>query len=118
MINETTNQNTDTNSVYAADSSIDYDLFTIKRYAITTLDNPFDPINDFVNWYLFDVQSNYNTCGKLARICPDFEQLSDVESLKIMAEAIDFLVLNDPLNMYIKVEEGKEYSYPLQTQLE
>ena len=35
---------------------------------LTTFDNPFDPFDDFVQWFMYDVDKGYNTCGKIARI--------------------------------------------------
>lgn len=44
---------------------------------LTTLDNPFNPFDNFEEWYKIDMQFNYNTCALLARIAP----VADVESL-------------------------------------
>lgn len=73
------------------------------RIGITTIDNPYDPINDFDHWFLFDVFKGYNTCGYLARICTTSDQLSDVENEKETEQAIDEMIKLNPL-LYRKVK--------------
>lgn len=33
--------------------------------AITTFDNPYNPFEQFSDWFLFDVEKGYNTCAYL-----------------------------------------------------
>lgn len=89
------------------------ELLTYNRCCLTTIDNPFDPLTQFVEWFMFDVEKGYNSCGVLARICPEDDTLSEPEKWKTIEEAIDFIVLNDPLSIRAKIIEGKTYSYPL-----
>ena len=49
--------------------------------ALTTFDNPFDPLKEFEKWFNFDtVVKGYNSCGYLARIARTSDQLSDAEN--------------------------------------
>ena len=62
------------------------------RCAITTVDNPYDPIDNFNEWFLFDIEKGYNTCGYLARIAKTSEQLSDSENDEEIEKAINEII--------------------------
>ena len=70
---------------------------------LTTIDNPYDPFEQFSSWFLFDVEKKYNTCSYLARI----EQIADDMSQDEIAEeherAIDKIIELDFMNIYKKV---------------
>lgn len=72
---------------------------------LTTVDNPYDPFIDFDDWYRFDQEHNYFSCEKLAEILPDLNDSNEVESVRITEAAIDYIVKNDPLNIYTKVQK-------------
>ena len=40
----------------------------MNNCALTTFDNPFNPFENFDEWFAYDIQHGYNTCGKLMRI--------------------------------------------------
>lgn len=70
---------------------------------LTTFDNPFDPFDEFVPWFLFDVEKGYYTCSKLARIARSYEDFSVLEEKAETERAIDEIIDNDFLNIYKKV---------------
>lgn len=70
---------------------------------LTTFDNPFDPFDEFVPWFLFDVEKGYNTCSKLARIAQSSDELSTIEDKRETERAIDEIINYDFLNIYKKV---------------
>ena len=39
-----------------------------KQVMLTTIDNPFDPFEQFDSWFLFDGEKGYNSCDYLGRI--------------------------------------------------
>lgn len=74
-----------------------------KQVALTTIDNPFDPFEQFASWFLFDVEKGYNSCAYLARIARTSDQFSDEENDKEIERAIDEIVKYDFMNVYKKV---------------
>lgn len=60
---------------------------------LTTVDNPYDPFDEWQKWYNYDRQLGYNTCQYLARIAlvsPDLpEEIEDEIIEKAMDEIID-----------------------------
>ena len=70
---------------------------------LTTADNPFDPFTQFDEWFLFDVEKGYNSCGYLARITDDSEYETEEEAMVETERAIDEIIANDFLNIYTKV---------------
>lgn len=76
---------------------------------LTTLDNPFNPFEQFDQWYAFDTQKGYNTCNYLARIARSSDELSDADEDRIVEEAIDEIVELNILGIYKKVKKS-DYS--------
>lgn len=74
----------------------------MRRCALTTIDNPFDPFEQFDQWFLFDVEKGYNSCAYLARIAKTSEQLSEPEYNDEIERAIDEIVSLDFMNIYKK----------------
>lgn len=84
---------------------------------LTTFDNPFDPFDDFVHWWLFDIEKGYNTCSKLARIARSSTNFSTIEDKLETERAIDEIIDNDFLNIYKKVTRNlsEEQENPSET---
>ena len=77
-------------------------------YMLTTIDNPFDPFEQFASWFLFDVEKGYYSCSLLARILDKnevsiYSDLSQKEIDDATIAAIDEIIQQDPLNIYIRV---------------
>ena len=70
---------------------------------ITTIDNPFDPFDDYLSWYMFDMEKGYSTCSKLERLTNITKEMSSVEENNEIERAIDRLIEIDPLDIYRKV---------------
>ena len=74
-------------------------------FAITTIDNPYDPIEDFDSWYQFDMSKGYNSCALLDRLALTSDQLTDEENQREIERAIDEIIKYDVLNIYKKVKK-------------
>lgn len=72
--------------------------------ALTTVDNPYDPFDQFSEWFMFDTDKGYNSCGFLDRIAKTSDQLSDSENEKEIERAIDEIIKYDFMNIYRKVK--------------
>jgi hypothetical protein len=72
--------------------------------ALTTVDNPFDPIDDFDNWYAFDLLKGYDSCGLLARIAKTSDTLSDKEYELEVERAIDEIIKYDLEKKFVKIK--------------
>lgn len=72
---------------------------------LTTVDNPYNPFDNFKSWFLFDVQKGYNSCSYLARIAKTSEIMSEQENDEEIERAIDEIIEKDFLNIYIKVKQ-------------
>ncbi len=73
--------------------------------AITTVDNPFDPFEEFDKWFQFDNEKGYGTLSYLARVANINDEMSDVEAAKATEFAIDEIIKYDFLNLYKKVKK-------------
>lgn len=71
--------------------------------ALTTFDNPYNPFDNFFQWFLYDVSNGYNTCGYLARVCEITDDMTESEKDLETERAIDQIINNDFLNIYKKV---------------
>ena len=71
--------------------------------AITTIDNPYNPFEQFAQWFLFDVEKGYNSCAYLGRIARTSDQLSEEENDSEVERAIDEIIKYDFKNIYKKV---------------
>ena len=77
----------------------------MTRCFITTVDNPYDPCDQFDQWYRFDCDHGYNSCGLLARLAYTSSQLTDNENAYEIELAIDQIIKSDPLNLYRKIKK-------------
>lgn len=73
--------------------------------AITTVDNPYNPLTQFDLWIKYDLEKGYNSCAYLDRIAVTSDQMSSSEEEQEIERAIDEIIKLDPLNIYRKVKE-------------
>ena len=76
-------------------------------YALTTIDNPYDPFKQFSDWFRFDMEKGYCSCSYLARIAKTSDQLTEDENEKEIERAIDEIIKYDFMNIYKKVSRNK-----------
>lgn len=74
-----------------------------RRCALTTVDNPFNPFEQFTSWFLFDEEKGYHSSAYLGRIARTSDQFSDEENNQEIERAIDEIIKYDFTNIYRKV---------------
>lgn len=79
-----------------------------KQIALTTVDNPFDPFDDFISWFRFDEEKGYHSCAYLGRIARTSDSLSEEENNEEIERAIDEIIRFDFMNLYKKVVKTEE----------
>lgn len=80
----------------------------MAKVMLTTIDNPFDPFNQFDSWFSYDTDKGYGTCSYLARIARTSDQLTDAENEREVERAIDEILKYDFAKMYKKVYENQK----------
>ena len=75
----------------------------MSKVMLTTIDNPFNPFDNFTSWFLYDVEKGYNTCSYLARIAKTSEQFTEKENDEEIERAIDEIIEHDFMHIYVKV---------------
>lgn len=63
----------------------------MAEYWLTTTDNPYDPFEDFDNWYQFDIGNGYNTCAIVARVALTSNELDETANSNAINEAVKTL---------------------------
>lgn len=70
---------------------------------LTTVDNPFNPFEQFTSWLMFDKEKGYNSCERLARIAQFTDDMSEKEIEEENERAIDEIIKYDFTDTYKKV---------------
>lgn len=80
----------------------------MRSVYITTVDNPYDPADEFYPWYKFDLHHGYNTPGLLARMVGGLsDELSEQVVDELVEDAIDSIVETFD-ELYVKVIKFEE----------
>ena len=87
-----------------------------KNFMLTTIDNPYNPFDDFVQWNKFDVEKGYNTCCYIARLSNITDDLSQKEIDDENERVIDSIIEQDFLGIYVKIERNSVPKLPLAPQ--
>lgn len=75
----------------------------MEYFYLTTIDNPYDPYEQFEQWFAFDTQKGYNSCGLLERIAHTSDELSPEDNRIEINNAVNQIVLNDPTGLFVRV---------------
>lgn len=75
----------------------------LKEYALTTIDNPFDPFEQFDSWLMFDKEKGYDSSERLMRIAKITDDMTQQEIEMETERAIDEIIKYDFMDVYKKV---------------
>lgn len=70
---------------------------------LSTVDNPYNPNTDYGKWLEWDQSNEYYTQEYLARIANVSPDMDDVEAELLIDAAIQEIIANDALEVYIIV---------------
>jgi hypothetical protein len=73
-------------------------------FMLTTVDNPYNPFDQFENWLMFDKEKGYDTCERLMRVADQylFEGMSQQEYDAAVDRAMMDLIDIDILNVFVR----------------
>ena len=72
---------------------------------LSTIDNPFNPFEDYSSWLMFDKEKGYDSAERLMRIAKITDDMTQKEENEEIERAIDEIIKYDILNVYIKVSK-------------
>lgn len=75
---------------------------------LTTDDNPYDPFTQFEDWFLYDCEKGYYSCGYLARVAFISDAMTEEEKDAEVERAIDEIIRLDFLGIYKKVYRNEK----------
>lgn len=75
----------------------------MRQTMLTTVDNPYDPFDQFDDWYAYDSRVGHHTPSFLARIAIVSDELSESDEHVAIEKAIDEIVRENVNGLYKKV---------------
>ena len=75
----------------------------MAKFALTTIDNPFNPFKEFELWNAFDLRHGYHSTSLLGRFVISSSDLPEALQDEAIEEAINLIVKENPLLIYRKV---------------
>ena len=79
-----------------------------KEIRVTTVDNPYDPFDEWEKWLLFDTNKGYHTCERLASITVITDLFTDDEIYDAVEDGIEELMKTGALNKLGEIVEFKK----------
>lgn len=83
-----------------------------EEVMLSTMDNPYNPFDNFEQWYMFDElkarQENRPTCcGYLARVDYSSDEVSEAEQIQTMNDIIDEILTLNLSGKFIKLTRSE-----------
>jgi len=81
---------------------------------LTSVNNPWNPFDQFKRWYLFEMTEGYDACGMLARVERTSPEFTEEENHAEHERAIAAILASDFTNSYKRVVES-DYKAPVKS---
>lgn len=75
----------------------------VRQCMLTTVDNPHDPFDDWDAWFAWDERNGYHSSGLLARVVVNSKEISEIDQLLAIENAIDEIVYENVSGVHRKV---------------
>ena len=75
-----------------------------RKYALTTVDNPYDRNENFEMWFLWDVNHGYNTVDLEIQQANLTYDMTEDEENEAIDNAINKIMSNDLFSIYKRIE--------------
>ena len=75
----------------------------MAMHMLTTVDNPYDPFEEFDDWYAFDTRTGHHSLALLGRIVASSHALSQADQDLAIELAIDEIARENVSGIHIKV---------------
>lgn len=82
-------------------------------YMLSTVDNPYNPHHQWDQWLTYDHDLGYYSSELLGRIAKTSDELSDADNELAINDAIDEIIREDIIGVFIKVSSSFEPSRSL-----
>lgn len=76
----------------------------------TTIDNPYNPFDEFDDWLKYDMERGYGTSEMLARLAVTSDDYTEEQNQKIVNEAVEVMTSGNLFVQWIKVTKEIEVS--------
>ena len=80
---------------------------------LSTIDNPFNPFEDYSSWLMFDKEKGYDSAERLMRIAKLTDDMTQKEENEEIERAIDEIIKYDFRNIYKKVKKNVDETQEL-----
>lgn len=74
-----------------------------EDFLLSTKDNPFNPYEQWNEWYAYDERMGYHTSGLIARVIVTSNELSEEDQKLAYEQAADFIIDNIDSSLYKKI---------------
>ena len=80
----------------------------MRQARLTTIDNPYDPFDEYDQWHAHDMWLGHHTAEFLARLVVTSPELSEADHFLAIEQAIDDIISNNIFEKFRKVTRDVE----------